>query len=234
MNDLPSHRKQYGFDNLDFSFRTYRLPHRARSLRNEAGSARLRHRGGSHRPVPRQPRRLHHTPLGRGNPLERRQMRTLLRLSPGRLALAGLFVCLLLVAAGLRFYDLSGHPVWFDEVIAANNSSGALSEVIHITRRRSPSPILYPLALWAAQKVDISSFSIRVLPATASVLTVAVMLILLPRLGVARGAAFLAALLATLSAAAIEHAQDAREYSIDALLAVLMIAGAAMVSAGRP
>ncbi len=152
-------------------------------------------------------------------------MRTLRRLSPGRLALAGLFVCLLLVAAGLRFYDLSGHPVWFDEAIAANNSSGVLSEVIPITRRRSPSPILYPLALWAVQKVDISSFSVRVLPATASVLTVAVMLILLPRLGVARGAAFLAALLATLSAAAVEHAQDAREYSIDALLAVLMIAG---------
>ena len=51
------------------------------------------------------------------------------------------------------------------------------------------------------------------------------MFFLLPRLGVARGAAFLAGLLATLSIAAIEHAQDAREYSIDALLAVLMIAG---------
>ena len=26
MNDLPSHRKQYGFDNLDFAFRDHRLP----------------------------------------------------------------------------------------------------------------------------------------------------------------------------------------------------------------
>ena len=51
------------------------------------------------------------------------------------------------------------------------------------------------------------------------------MLFLLPRLGVARWAAFLAALLATLSVAAIYHAQDARECSIDALLATLMIAG---------
>ncbi len=152
-------------------------------------------------------------------------MRTLRHLSPGRLALAGLFVCLLLVAAGLRFYDLSGHPVRFDEAIAANNSSGTLSEVVPNTRHRNSSPILYPLALWAVQKVEVSAFSIRVLPATASILTVAVVLFLLPRLGVARGAAFLAALLATLSAAAMEHAQDAREYSIDALLAVLMIAG---------
>ena len=51
------------------------------------------------------------------------------------------------------------------------------------------------------------------------------MLLWLPRLGVARGAAFLAALLATLSVEAIRHAQDAREYSIDALVALLMLAG---------
>ncbi len=134
-------------------------------------------------------------------------------------------MCLLVVAAGLRFYDLPGHEVWYDEAVAANNSRGSLSEVVHNTRHGNSSPILYPLALWAAQKVDISDFSIRFLPATASVLTVAVTLFLLPRLGVARWAAFLAALLATLSLAAIEHARDAREYSIDALLAALLIAG---------
>ncbi len=143
----------------------------------------------------------------------------------GYLPLLAAFVCLLLVAAGLRFYDLPGNSAWYDEAVAANNSRGALSEVVHNTRQRNSSPILYPLALWAVQKVDVSAFSIRFLPATASVLTVAVMLFLLPRLGVARWAAFLAALLATLSVAAIEHAQDAREYSIDALLAALMIAG---------
>ncbi len=147
------------------------------------------------------------------------------RISPGRLALAVLFVGLLVVAAGLRFYDLSGNSVWYDEVAASRNAGGALSEVIPNTRYGNTSPILYPLALWAVQKVDVSAFSIRLLPATASVLTVAVMLFLLPRLGVNRWAAFLAALLATLSVAAIYHAQDAREYSIDALLAVLLIAG---------
>ena len=134
-------------------------------------------------------------------------------------------VVLLVVAAGLRFHDLSEHSVWYDEALAANNSSGALSEVIPNTRCCNSTPILYPLALWAVQKVDVSAFNIRVLPATAGVLTVAVMLFLLPRLGVNRWAVFLAALPATLSVAAIEQARDAREYSIDALLAVLMIAG---------
>ena len=150
------------------------------------------------------------------------------RVSPERLVLAA-FVCLLVVAAGLRFHDLSEKSVWYDEVVAASNASGALSEVVLHTRNRNSSPILYPLALWAVQKADVSAFSIRILPATASVLTVAALLFLLPRAGVNRWAAFLAALLATLSVAAIEHAQDAREYSIDALLAALT----AGVSAGR-
>ena len=134
-------------------------------------------------------------------------------------------VCLLVAAAGLRFHDLSEKSLWHDEVVAANNSSGALSEVVPNTRRRNSSPILYPLVLWAVQQVESTAFSVRIVPATASFLTVAVMLFLLPRLGVARGAAFLATLLATLSVEAIRHAQDAREYSIDALLAVLMLAG---------
>ena len=73
-----------------------------------------------------------------------------------------------------------GHSVWYDEAVAANNSSGTLSEVIPNTRHRNSSPILYPLALWAVQKVDVSAFSIRILPATASVLTVAALLFLLP------------------------------------------------------
>ena len=164
-----------------------------------------------------------------GVPLERTQMNIPvpahpLRVSPERLVFAA-FVCLLLLAAGLRFYDLPGDYLRGDEKGAADNSSGTLSEVVHNTRNRNSSPLLYPLALWVVQKVDVSAFSIRILPATASVLTVAALLFLLPRAGVNRWAAFLAALLATLSVAAIEHAQDAREYSIDALLAVLMIAG---------
>ena len=134
-------------------------------------------------------------------------------------------VCLVVAAAGLRFHDLSEKSLRHDEAAAAKFSSGALSEVILDTRCCNSSPILYPLLLYAVQKVESTPFSVRIVPATASVLTVALMLFWLPRLGVARGAAFLAALLATLSVEAIRHAQDAREYSIDALLAVVMLAG---------
>ena len=127
-------------------------------------------------------------------------------------------VSLLVVAAGLRFHNLSEHYLWNDEAVTANISRGTLSEVISGTRCCNSPPILYPLVLYAVQKIQSTHFSVRVVPATASVLVVAVMLLWLPRLGVARGAAFLAALLATLSVEAIRHAQDAREYSIDALV----------------
>ena len=129
------------------------------------------------------------------------------------------------MSAGLRFHDLAEKSLRHDEAVTANISRGTLSEVVSGTRSRASSPILYPLGLYAVQKVESTPFSIRLVPATASILTVALMLLLLPRLGVARGAAFLAALLATLSVEAIRHAQDGREYSIDALVVLLMLAG---------
>ena len=134
-------------------------------------------------------------------------------------------ICLLVVAAGPRFQDLAERQLSFDDAATANYSGGTFSEVISNTRHHNSSPILYPLILYAVQKVESTIFSVRIVPATASVLTIALMLFWLPRLGVARGAAFLAALLATLSVEAIRHAQDVREYSIDALLALLMVAG---------
>ncbi len=134
-------------------------------------------------------------------------------------------VCLLAAAAGLRFHDLAEKSVRGDEAVAAHIAAGGLLEVISGTAAHNSSPILYPLVLHAVQKVESSAFSIRAVPAAASILTVAAMLFLLPRLGVARAAAFLAALLATLSVEAIWHAQDAREYSVDALVALLMVAG---------
>lgn len=136
-------------------------------------------------------------------------------------------VCLLIVAAALRFYDLPKNSLWHDEAVAAIIARGTISEVIINagTRYSNTSPVLYPIVLWAVQKAASTEVSVRLMPAAASLLTVAALLFLMPRVGVPRRVAFLAALLAALSAAAIEHAQDAREYSVDALVATLIIAG---------
>ena len=142
-------------------------------------------------------------------------------------------ICLLITAAALRFYDLPGRSMGYDEAVAANNSRGSLREVLHHTRNHNSSPILYPLVLYAVQKVESSPSSVRIVPAIASVLTVAAILFLLPRVGVSRWAAFVAALLSALSLSAIEHARNGREYSIDTFVAVLMIAGLLAYLRGR-
>ena len=134
-------------------------------------------------------------------------------------------LCLLLVAPVLRFYELSERTLWYDEAVAANNSNGTLRQAVFYTRHRNTSPILYPLILWVIQKVESSPFSVRMVPAAAGVLMIATLLFLLPRVGVSRRAAFLAALLATGSSGAVGEARGVREYSVDALVAALMIIG---------
>ena len=135
-------------------------------------------------------------------------------------------VCLLIIAVGLRFYNLNENQLWHDEVVAVSNSRGALWEVLDNTRYLNSSPILYPIALWAAQKASSTEFGALFISAASSALTVGALLFLTPRVGVPRRAAFMAALLAAFSTAAIHHAQDAREYSVDALIAALIIVGA--------
>lgn len=146
-----------------------------------------------------------------------------LRMEAGAILYNAAAVCLLVIALITRFHGLSDHALSYDEAIAADNSRHTFAEVFEKTRYYNSSPILYPIALYAIQKVDSSAFSVRLLPATASVMTVAVLLFLLPRAGVGRATSFLAALMATLSVAAIRHAQGVREYGIDALFAALLI-----------
>ena len=94
-------------------------------------------------------------------------------------------VCLLVAAAGLRLHDLSDKSLRHEEAAAADLATGTPSEIIRGTRLYNSSPILYPFVLHAVQKVETTPFSIRVVPAVASVLTVVAMLFVRPRLGVA-------------------------------------------------
>ena len=129
----------------------------------------------------------------------------------------------MVVAAALRFHGLAEHSLDHDEAVAALNSQGSWSQVLDATRSSNSTPILYPLALRVVQQVSVSNFGVRLLPAAAGVLTVAVLFWWLPAVGVSRRAAFFAALLAAVSVPGITAAQGVREYSVDALLAALLI-----------
>lgn len=135
-----------------------------------------------------------------------------------------LVLCLIIAAAASRFHELAEFSLRHDEAMASEISAVPLSELLQNINKWHSTPTLYPLALWLTQKVETSTFSVRVLPAAASALSVAAMLLLFPAAGLRRDAVLPAALLALVSVAALRHAHDAREYSIDALLAALMIA----------
>ena len=132
---------------------------------------------------------------------------------------------MLLTAAALRFHDLGGESLWYDEAVSVVVSRGSFGEIVENIRRDSTTAILVPLALRAVQSVESSNASLRLLSASASVLTVAGFLFLLPAVGVGRRAALFAAAMAALSWPAIVEAREVREYSVDALFALLLIAG---------
>ena len=148
-----------------------------------------------------------------------------LRFASGNAFYYAACAALLVVAAALRFHDLAGPDVHYDEAIDAVQARGSLSEIIESLRCCNTHPIGKSLLLGAAQLASVSEFGIRAPSALAGVLTAGVLVFLLPRVGIGRPAAFLAGLMAALSPPAVLHAREARIYGIDALLAALMIIG---------
>ena len=134
-------------------------------------------------------------------------------------------LCLLTLTAILRFYQLPEHILWYDEAVAANHANQSISHLIHETRHHNTSPILNPLILYATQKIASTPFTVRAASAIVSALTVAALLFLLPRAGISRAITLLTAPLIILSAPAIQHSQNAREYSLDAFVALMLIIG---------
>lgn len=129
------------------------------------------------------------------------------------------------IGVALRFHDLGDPSLGGDEALAAWVARGSLEELVRKTQRFYTAPITSPLLLWLVQKIEISNFSVRLPSAAASSLTVAALLFLLPAAGVSRRVALLSGLLSALSMAALVEGHSARAYSLDALVAALLIVG---------
>lgn len=129
----------------------------------------------------------------------------------------------LLLAGALRFHGLADRSLDYDEAVVALNARGTLSEVLSRTHAYGTSPILFPLALWTVQQFPVTDFSVRFLAAASSLLTVAILLLVLPRVGLGRGPAFFAGSLSALSVGAVVEARDLLVYSADAFVAALVL-----------
>lgn len=168
------------------------------------------------------------SPARPGNPRSRWH-RNALRWRPNARRRTQLYIAaalsLLLLTALLRLWQLPQNILWYDEATAANHARQPLPELLHQTRHNNTSPILNPLILHAAQKIASTPLTVRAPSAIISILTIAAILILLPRARIPRPIALLTALLAILSVPAIQQSQEAREYTLDAFIATLMIIG---------
>lgn len=129
---------------------------------------------------------------------------------------------ILLVTCILRFYNLGGNSLWLDEAIFANIPLTDFWSVIEYTRYKNSTPILLPYLYYLLGEGLRDPFLIRLPPAIFSVLSVGVILAL-PKAGVPRNVAILAALMLAIAPVQVFYAQEVREYSLSVLMSCFLI-----------
>ena len=130
---------------------------------------------------------------------------------------------ILFAAIVLRFWNLGGTSLWYDEAVYILNSQANLGGVIENTRYKNSSPIFLPLLLWLLNGLGFSGeFAMRLPSVLAGIGSILVVLCL-PRVGVRKEVALTAAALLALGQMQVLYAQEVREYSLSILLAALAL-----------
>ena len=135
-----------------------------------------------------------------------------------RAGIAGLVLVLTAIAAALRFATIGDQSYWYDEAITASMLDGSLADVFRgIVDTESTPPLYYVVAWLWAQIVGSDETQLRSLSALAGTLVVPVAFaagraVATTRIG------FAAAALAAVSPMLVWYSQEARAYSLLALL----------------
>ena len=137
---------------------------------------------------------------------------------------AALLLVLLIVGTALRVYGLAGESAWLDEAFAVGIARLGWSEVLYQTRLDVHPPLYYMLLTGWLALVGDSVWSARLLSVVLSVALLAATALVGARLA-GRAAGLTAAALLAVSVFHVEFAQEARMYSMLALLATLSTAG---------
>ena len=128
-----------------------------------------------------------------------------------------LFLSLLLIAIALRLFDLAAREVWLDEAFSWNQATLGFTEML-ASVARDVHPPLYQLILWGNTRFfGESAFALRLPSVVFSVLAVALTYRLTATLS-SKPAALLAMAFAALSTFQLWYAQEARMYSLLAML----------------
>ena len=133
-------------------------------------------------------------------------------------------VILILLAFGLRIFDLGAEELWFDEALSANISTlGWQGTIAHLQNEPFEHPPLYYLFLHAwTRATGVSEFALRFFSLFWGVLLIPLLYRFMSSWG-GRPFGLLVALVVALSVVHIDHSQNARMYSLLPILGVLLL-----------
>lgn len=135
-------------------------------------------------------------------------------------------VLLAAIAAGtvLRFWGLGAQSMWYDEWLSAKAATGSLSHLGRYVTGQAGIPPAYFSFLWVwARVVGDGDAALRAVSALAGIATVPVTYATVRALGLRRTVARAAALLVAVHPMLIWYSQEARPYSLLALLGTLSV-----------
>lgn len=134
-----------------------------------------------------------------------------------------LAIGILALTVVLRVWNLTGTSLWYDEAVYLLNSQGTFSEVVENTQLRNSSPLGLPLLLWLIDGMfGLNALSARLPSVIFGVGAVGLMLAL-PRVGISRVTALVAAGLLAVGQLQIMYAQEVREYALSILASAAIL-----------
>lgn len=126
--------------------------------------------------------------------------------------------------AVLRFWRLGAQSFWYDEWLTIGATSGGPLDLARHIADREGHPPLYFLLIWIwSQIFGDGEVALRSVSALAGVATIPVVYAVVRELGLARRVALAAALLVSVNPMLIWYSQEARPYSLLALLGAVSL-----------
>jgi hypothetical protein len=139
---------------------------------------------------------------------------------------------IVVLAAGLRLFDLGGTSLWLDEAYIANiSASGSLATILEQMARESSAAPLHHLLQALLHALGIWGTAAARLPAALAGLTAVIVLLWTSRWGVPRPAAAFAAFVLAVTPLQVDFSRDATQYGVAVLMGTVLLAVGVRLSA---
>jgi mannosyltransferase len=133
-------------------------------------------------------------------------------------------VAAVLAGTGLRLWGLGAQSLWYDEWLTAESSHGSASDLFRYVTDQAGIPPLYFAVMWVWTRVfGLGEVALRIVSVGAGVATIPVAYATVRALGQRRAVARAAAVLVAVNPMLVWYSQEARPYSLVALMGALSL-----------